>query len=158
MMAASRRRVWVFLLTSITFACAKGEPLTLRSLQHGENLWLKQAMPHYEIKLTISGDRIQSGDFVSEVKDDIVVHVTRNGESISSKDPFYSIPGMFQFLQDELDMSKDPQRYWNASKGARLYQRAHFDPGNGFVRRYLRSVSGVNHGILIDIHAVRSLL
>lgn len=132
-------------------ACAKGEPLTLDALQEAQARWRASAPNAYTLKIEISGDLVQEGEFEVTVRGDEVVKATRNGQVITTRDAFYTVPGMHAFLREELEMAQNPARYWNASPETRIYQRAHFDPELGYTRRYLRAVTGTQHNVVITI-------
>lgn len=137
--------------------CAKGDPLTAKAIDAAEARWRAAPMGAYRMRLEITGDRIEEGEFVVEVRDSVVASVTRNGESITTRDDFYTVDGLFDMLRQELEMAAQPQLFWQQPTNSRIYQRALFDEKSGYCRRYLRSVTGTQHNIVITVEALEPL-
>jgi len=137
--------------------CAKGDPLTGAAIDAAEARWRANPLAAYRMHLEISGDLIQEGEFVIEVRDGEVASVTGNGETITTRDDFYTVDGLFTMLRQELEMATQPHLFWQPPKDARIYQRAHFDAQTGYCRRYLRSVTGTQHNIVIKVTALEPL-
>ena len=134
-----------------TANCAKGEDLTRERLGQAAARWQQASISSYRMTLEITGDRIKAGTFEIEVIRNKIKAVSRNGKNIGSNDRFYSLDGLFKFLDDELEIAKEPARYFNAPSDTRVYLRAHFDPKLGYPTRYLRSVVGTDHNITLEV-------
>jgi len=133
------------------FACSQKEPLVRGALEAGEQLWEMQGRSDYTLLLEISGDKIESGEFVAEVKNKKLVSVTRNGQVLKKPDDFYTIEGLFKFLYDEIDLGRSPARYFNAPADSRVHQFMLLDKELGYPKRYVRSVFGTKHNITLEI-------
>ncbi|MEZ4272038.1 MAG: DUF6174 domain-containing protein [Myxococcota bacterium] len=136
--------------------CAKGEPLTLTAIQDAQARWEARGLHSYRMVLEIDGDLIDSGRFEVEVRHDKITRLTRNQVAVASRDPFYTVDGFFKFLRDELEMAADPARYWQASPGTNIHQRAHFHAW-GYPTRYLRAVVGTKQNITVVVKDVQPL-
>jgi hypothetical protein len=138
-------------------ACAAGQPLDRASLADAERRWHGRNLSDYRLHLSIEGDRIDAGDFTVEVRGGAVTSVERNGAPVDTRDAFYTVGGLFDFLRDELDMSASPDRFWGVPAGTMVRQRAHFHPEDGYPLRYLRSVSGTQHNIAIVVKSLEAV-
>ncbi len=144
---------WLLLLTQ----CAKGAAFTEQDLQQAQAQWNKNGLDSYRLTLEISGDKVETGVFVVEVEQNKIQGITRNGQAITTTDTFYTIEGMFQFLENELELGKEPRRYFGSAPGARIYMRAHFDPKQGFPTRYLRAITDTKHNIAVEVKSLEKL-
>jgi hypothetical protein len=133
------------------FACSQKEPLVRGALEAGEQLWKMQGRSDYTLHLEISGDKIESGEFVAEIKGKKLISVTRNGQTLKNPDGFYTIEGLFRFLHDEIDLGRSPARYFNAPADSRVHQFMLLDKELGYPKRYVRSVFGTKHNITLEI-------
>jgi len=143
-------RLFLFLLFVAT-GCAGGSPLDSQQIDTARDRWRAVQLSNYDLRMSIDGDRIQKGSFEITVLARRVQKVVRNGETIPSRDAFYTVDGMFDFLGDELQMAQNPQRYWQVGKDASIHQRVTFDDKLGFVRQYIRAVRGTQHNIVIKV-------
>ena len=132
-------------------ACARGENLTETQLAQAQSRWQQAGPRNYTLTMTITGDRIEEGRFVATVRDGALSSVTRNHRPIARPAPFYTVPGLFDFLSEELEMAAQPGRYWQAARDARVYQRIRFDDRLGYPTRYLRAVTGTEHNVTLDL-------
>jgi hypothetical protein len=155
---AIKNRVWwpglLVLGLGASAACARGEPLSEATLSAAKARWAARGLADYDVHLEIEGDLVQEGEFEVEVRGRQVRVVRRNGAAVETHDAFYSVDGMFGFLGEELEMAKEPVRYWSAPADARIFQRARFDEDSGRLRRYVRAVSGTKHNIVITVDQV----
>ena len=54
----------------------------------------------------------------------------------------WSVPGMFETLDQDLQIAEDPEKTIQAAPGTKWRLRCEFDAGLGFPRRYHRMVTG----------------
>ena len=146
------RRLTPLIAVALLTGCTRGDTLTAEGLAAAKARWADQGLTSYRMEVEITGDRVEEGHFRVSVEDGAVTEVSRNDKPVVSRDAFYTIDGMFSMLGDELRMAQQAQRYWQAAEGARVYQRAYFDPDRGYCRRYLRAVTGTQHNIVIEVH------
>ena len=137
--------------------CAKGEAFSPQDLTKAHNQWKQKGFQSYALTLEITGDRIETGLFEIEVNQGEIIKATRNGDNLATTDRFYTIEGIFQFLGNELELGKEPERYFGAGPGARIYMRAHFDPELGYPTRYLRAVTDTKHNITVEVKELKKL-
>lgn len=142
----------------VNTACHRGDPLSVEILRHAQERWHYHANTTYQLTIQISGDRIEEGTFVSHVENSQIQTLTRNGTLVKNPDVFYSVPGLFTFLQDELELAKNPQRYFGGEAGAQVHQRVRFDNERGYPLSYFRAVFGTEHTIKVDVTEMRDTI
>ncbi len=135
----------------ITISCAQGSPLTPEDLKTARNTWASTGYSSYQLVLEITGDTIEAGTFKIEVQNGAITHATRNDRELTTPDTFYTIAGLFKFLEDELELAKEPGRYFSAGPDARIYMKAHFDPKTGAPLRYLRAITEPRHPVVVEV-------
>lgn len=135
----------------LALGCQRGDPLTAAAIAQAEATWQDYGVDDYQLELDIEGDLVEEGKFRISVQDGRVTDARRNGKTISTRDPFYTVPGLFKFLRDEIEMAQQPALYWQAGPGTNIYQRALFDARAGYLKRYLRAVTGTKHNIKIRV-------
>lgn len=145
----TRRRIAAVAL--LAAACSGAQPLEAAAIDTAEQRWRDYQLRDYRMELTVEGDRIDSGDFRAEVRGGALVSVERNGEAVSSRDPFYTVPGLYAFMRDELEMAASPERFWGVPPGTAVRQRAQFHREHGYPQRYLRAVSGTQHNVAVQV-------
>ena len=105
----------------------------------------------YHLVVEMSGDRVETGKFEVMVRDGEVVSLRRNGLIItpgSGQD--YSMDGLFRMLMQEIGLSEKPALL-GAPVGYAAYLQVRFDPENGRLIRYRRSVGGTSNGIDVKV-------
>jgi hypothetical protein len=123
------------------FATQRLPELTASELEKAEQLWEQAAPAGYEIDVEILRGR--PGTVHVEVRNDEVTAMTRDGRSPAQRTWWYwSVPGMFETLERELEMAEDPVHEVGAASGTRWQLRCEFDPAYGYPRRFHRYVSG----------------
>jgi hypothetical protein len=116
--------------------------LTEDALAAAEARWADQGPADYDVDLRIEGTR--GGTVHVEVRDREVVAMTRDGVTPEQRRTWYfwSVPGQFDTLREDLESAADPQQGFGAPSGTRAVLRAAFDPRFGYPRIYDRMLSG----------------
>jgi len=146
-------RSTIFAITSIVFALVcvilaveffvveRLPTLTDAALKAAQARW-KQHGPHnYTISIELRG--AQPGMIHVEVQNDEVAATTRDNR-VPPKWTWdtWSVPGMFDTLDQDLQIAEDPAQQIQASPGTKWQLRCEFDPEFGYPRRYHRLVTG----------------
>ena len=104
-----------------------------------------------------SGDRMEPSRYEVIVKGKQVSAMSRNGTTLQVGAAMsYSVEELFHVLDQELDLQKNPQRM-GAPPGYASYPMASFDPINGRLLRFQRSVGGTKNSIEIIVPEFEAL-
>ena len=106
--------------------------------------WQKNGPADYDLDIELSGNR--PGKIHLEVRDREVVHMTRDGVEPKQKRTwdYWSIPGQFDTIGQELEMAKDPAGSFHAPGASQVVMWAEFDPKFGYPKEYHRVVLGAD--------------
>jgi hypothetical protein len=122
------------------FVAQRIPELTEVALAEAEGRWDAAAVASYDMDIEIRGAR--PGRVQIEVRDDEVTAMTRDGRSPPPRTwAVWSVPGMFETLERELELAEDPVHEMQASAGTQLRLRCEFDSQLGYPRRYHRIVT-----------------
>ncbi len=145
---------FILSLTVASFAlagCSGFEVLTEQSLQEAATRWDANGPGLYRVIIEMKGGRVEAGVFDSLVRAGHVVSLRRNGQVIlPDRAEDYSIRGLFRMLEQELALAQQPSLL-GAPPGYAVHLLARFDPDNGRLERYRRTVTGVDNNIEIAI-------
>jgi hypothetical protein len=125
--------------------------LTPELLNQSQEKWKAHQPVAYHLVIEMSGDRVQTGKFEVMVRAGQVVSLRRNGLIItpgSGQD--YSMDGLLRMLMQELGLAEKPALL-GAPGGYSAYLQARFDPDNGRLIRYRRSVGGTSNSIDVRV-------
>lgn len=121
-------------------------PLTQESLARARQRWADAAMLSYR-----STYRMHGSLYEVEVQDGLVASITVNGQSPSIAQPgAYSIDGLFDTLQSELENIHDPSNPLGTPPG-NVVARVRFDDRLGYPRRYIRGGTGLSRGSTLEM-------
>jgi hypothetical protein len=125
--------------------------LTRESLQTAQRRWERAGPRNYDLDVVLSGS--QSGQIHIEVRDAHVTGMTRNGVTPKQQRTweYWTVPGQFDTIEQEMDMAGDPAHGFPAPAGSRVVQKAEFDPKDGHPLRYHRIVLGTQLEIRWDV-------
>jgi hypothetical protein len=124
-----------------TFAGQRIPDLTEVELQKAQDLWASSGPASYEMDLEILQGR--PGTVHIEVLNGEISTMTRDGRSPAPRTwRYWSVPGLFEMLERELEMAEDPVHEVGDAAGTRWQLRCEFDPAYGYPRRFHRYVSG----------------
>ena len=123
------------------------EPLTPDALRAAKAQWKASGPKSYTLEVDVGGDL-----HLIRVRDGEVVDMTIGGaDAPGDARAYWSVEGMFGFLQAELENASDPQRTYGVSDPSRVILRATFDAELGFPRRFFRHVLGHGAGIQWEV-------
>lgn len=145
----SRRSTWIPLalgllaaaaVTALLLAQRSGnQELTREALEQARSRWREQGPKNYSLGVRVSG--IQQGDHRIVVVGREVTEMTTGGAPVrESARHFWSVDGMFEFLDEEL-------RQAERATGSDIILQAAFDEDLGYPRRFLRHVVGQTRDI-----------
>jgi len=119
--------------------------LTESGLDTARAAWSSKGPANYTIELQMGGmltDRRRI-----EVRDGVVVDMTVNGRPASEDSwVYWSVEGMFDFLQTELRNKQDPPRALGVAGPDQIVLRARFHPELGYPTHFLRHLLGRQQG------------
>jgi hypothetical protein len=134
--------------------CGARTDLSARSIREARQAWNRAGLRDYDLEWTASGPR--SGHYRVFVRDGQVRQVRTilpDGREMIAKpgDPsFYSVDGLFQVLEEELDQAHS-ERPFGQPKGTTVVLKFDPDPKLGYPRQYRRDVVGSSQGLAIDV-------
>ncbi len=141
-------------VTAILFAltsCSRLDVLTDEALLDAEARWNANAPGFYRIAIEMTGERVEAGVFEALVRRGQVISLKRNGQVIlPDRAEDYSVRGLFRILEQELALAQEPSLL-GAPPGYAAHLLVRFDPDNGRLERYRRTVTGVDNNIEIAI-------
>lgn len=115
--------------------------LTEVELEKAQGLWASTGPASYEMDLEILQGR--PGTVHIEVQNDEISAMTRDSRTPAQHTwRYWSVPGLFETLERELQMAEDPVHEVGAAAGTRWQLRCEFDRAYGYPRRFHRYVSG----------------
>jgi hypothetical protein len=134
--------------------CGASTDVTARSIREARQLWTRAGLRDYDLEWTSTG--LRSGHYLVFVREGHVRQVRSilaDGRTIVAKpgDPsFYSVDGLFQVLEEELDQAQS-ERPFGQPPGTRIILKFDPDPKLGYPRQYRRDVAGSPQGLAIDV-------
>ncbi|HVX11388.1 MAG TPA: DUF6174 domain-containing protein [Pirellulales bacterium] len=118
--------------------------LTSEALAAAQSRWEQHGPANYRIDLEVAGR--QASRYHVEVRGGKPTQVLRNDRPIPSRSWYYwTVPGLFEVLDHDMDCSEDPTRGFGARPGSRAVLRADFDPDLGYPRKFQRLIMGEPH-------------
>ena len=114
--------------------------LTPEALARAREMWRTNGPADYELEVHIRGR--QPGVVRLTVRAGQVTRMTRDGVVPRQRRTWsaWTVESQFELIELELEAAADPERGFGAPPGARVVQRAAFDPHYGYPRRYQRHV------------------
>lgn len=149
-------RIAVILLTVLSAGCGdSGEPLDAARLQRDEALWNSRGPADYDLQWRSTSTRNNAvyrvyvrGGQVRSVR-----LVRPDGKAIALKpaEPgFYSVPGLFRTIREELAQSQQAQPF-GQPQGTTVLLTVRSDPTYGYPTFYRRDIFGVNERMGLDV-------
>jgi hypothetical protein len=116
-------------------------PLTVESLETARRRWEANGPGDYWMDIVVTGR--QASRYHVEVRGGKPVGVLRNDRPIARRNwPYWSVPGLFDVIEHDVDCAEDPTRGFGARPGSRAVLRADFDPQRGYPRKFERLILG----------------
>jgi hypothetical protein len=150
-MTAAANSLFICLLFCSAVSCSRLDTLTTGTLDSAETKWKHSRPDVYRLVVDMKGDRVEEGRFDVAVRNGEVESLRRNEQVIlPGRGQDYSMDGLFKILRQELALAEDPSQL-GAPAGYSAYPMAQFDPGNGRLLRFKRTVGGTSNSIEIDV-------
>ena len=104
--------------------------------------WNSHGPEDYRLEVQIEG--LRPGDVSVEVQQGKVVKMTRDGRTPSQRRTWdvWSVPGMFDMIERELELAEDPAGEMDLAQDTRLWLRCEFDSQYGCPVEFHRAVFG----------------
>ena len=119
--------------------------LTRSELDDARERWRTHGPASYTLAIQMAG-RLTDHRTIT-VENGTVVEMTVDGEPASETSwEYWSVEGLFSFLEDELDNKADPPPSLGVSGPDQIVLRARFDPDLGYPSRFLRHLLGRQMG------------
>jgi len=125
--------------------------LRAEDLVQARELWRRARLLSYSARVEVRADRLEHGRFDIEVRDGAVTRAVQNGIPTSGSGAAYTIDGLFELLEREIELAAEPDNGFGAPAGYRVYLRVRFHPRLGYPERYRRSVGGTANGVEIAV-------
>jgi hypothetical protein len=146
----SSRAIFIPALLIFT-SCSRLDTLTPELLDQSQRRWQSHQPASYRMVIDMEGDRIEAGRFEVVVRAGEVVSLRRNGLIVApggTQD--YSMEGLFRMLKQELGLMEKPALL-GAPPGYSVYPMVRFDPENGRLIHYRRTVGGSSSSIELKV-------
>ncbi len=137
-------------LSGVVWVLATRNPLpelTPQRLEQARRLWQQRGPRSYEMTLLLGDPENESSQEPTQriqirVEKERPVAVRRHpgGELPRRVWDYWTVPGLFDVLQRDLENRQSPQRAFGVSDPAMVVLRCRFDPQYGFPRQYQRIV------------------
>ena len=119
-------------------------PLTAAALADAQQRWQKNGPADYGMDLIVTGR--QASHYHVEVQAGQPSRVLRNDQPTTSRTwHYWTVPGLFEVLEHDMDCSDDPTRGFGARRGSQAVLRAVFDAELGYPRKFERLILGEPH-------------
>jgi hypothetical protein len=125
--------------------------LTPELLESARARWAQAATSDYDLGVLVHADRLDDGRFDVQVRGGVVTAMRRNGLATTGTADAYSIPGIFDILERELELSHNPSGGFGAPAGYRAYLKVRFHPSLGYPEKYRRIVGGTSNSVEITV-------
>lgn len=116
-------------------------PLTRANLSEARAKWTAAAIRNYSMDITITG--VQQGNDHVDVENGKVVRMTTDEEPTPQTAwEYWSIEGMFGFLEEELVQADTPTQAFQIDDKSKVYLSVFYNQKTGVPEKYLRQVFG----------------
>ena len=143
--------------TAVTLALwyrQPGVPLTEELLAAARARWQEHGPRAYDLAVSVSG--AQEGEHRIEVRDGRVAKMTTGGAAVREGAwEYWSVEGMFRFLQTELSNRERAGEAFGADT-ADVELRVVFDDTYGYPARFLRHVLGQRKSVEWKVHSFQT--
>jgi hypothetical protein len=119
-----------------------GQQLTPEKLAQARQLWRENGPRDYDLTYTKKGD--VNGEFFAQVRGGKVVYATMDGQPLEERlFPTVSMNALFHDIEQFLELDTEA--------GVRAFTTATFDPRDGHLQRFVRSVMSKRQRIEITV-------
>lgn len=150
----SRGWVWFFVLLAVLTVTSIAvqlwfnlqQQLTPEHLAAARALWKAKGPSDYDLEYTKKGSA--TGYFRVQVRGGKVVSAAMDGQPLEARlYSFYDMPGLFDDIERFLDLDRSPG-------SRRTFTKATFDPEDGHLLHYIRSVTSTRQRVEISVRLV----
>jgi hypothetical protein len=130
-------------LAVVYFAFAQQIPeLTPERLADAQAKWTQAGPASYTMDIEIGGAR--PGPVHIEVENGEPIAMTRDGKTPAQERVWsvWTVPGMFETIERELELAENPVEEMNAAEGTKLWLRCQFNAQFGYPEIFHRAVRG----------------
>lgn len=131
------------MLAVVYFVFAQRLPeLTPERLAEAQAKWAQAGPANYTMDIELGGAR--PGIVHIEVENGEPIAMTRDGNTPKQQRTWgvWSVPGMFETIERELELAEDPIHEMDAPQGTQLWLRCQFNPQYGYPQIFHRAVRG----------------
>jgi hypothetical protein len=116
--------------------------LTDAALDAALERWDVHGPENYSLEVEIEG--LRPGTVTVDVRQGIVTRMTRDGHVPAQRRTWdvWSVPGMFDMIEREMELAEDPAGEMNVSQETRLWIRCQFEEHYGYPAEFHRAVFG----------------
>jgi hypothetical protein len=123
------------------------QQLTPEQLAAARALWEQKGPRDYDLEYEQKG--ADAGVFVSRVRDGKVVSLTRNDQPLEPRlYKYYDMAALFSYIEQFMKIDAEPGK-------PRTFVRAQFDPEDGHLVHYRRSVMGTQEWVELNVQLRR---
>lgn len=149
------RLLAVIFMISLAGCGDSGEPLDAARLDRAEALWNKAGPADYDLEWRSVSSRSQSVYRVyvrsSQVRSVRLVRPDGKATALKPAEPrFYSVPGLFRTIREELAQSQQPKPF-GQPQGTQVVLTIRTEPTLGYPTLYRRDILGVDERMGLDV-------
>lgn len=148
-----RRWIWFFAVVVVLAIAGITIPIVFNlrqqlkreDLEAAMNLWAENGPTSYNLRYVVKKPNQEPEEYHAEVRNGKVQAAYLNGRPLSPKVwAEHDMPARFRDIKGFLDEDSQPGK-------SRVFVRAQFDPTNGRLRHYIRSVMGTRQRVEIEV-------
>jgi hypothetical protein len=129
--------------------------LTPELLAQAQQQWADAGIESYDVSFQLNASGFTTPSrFEVRVRAGRPIEILRNGRPVSADPESYTIEGLFDIIERELDMSRDPTSPL-ASVSGKTFLRVRFNDRFGYPEQYLRVTGGTNRSSEMRVDAFR---
>lgn len=131
-------------------------PLTEKDLTRARAAWQHAGLQNYVMRVRLIG--ALEGEHEIQVQNGRVVNMSTGGRPVANHVwAYWTVEGMFQFLDEELSQKKKPAAAFGVAEEEEVFLSAEFDGKLGYPKRFLRQVFGRRHTAEWEVREFRTL-
>ncbi len=131
----------------------KMQDLTPELLADARQRWTAAGVDDYDLEFQLNASGFETPSrFAVQVRKGRTVEIVRNGKPVTADPESYTVAGLLDIIERELDMSTDPTSPL-ASGSGKTFLRVRFNERYGYPEQYLRVTGGTNRSSEIRVDA-----